>query len=133
MATQNMKEPKMRLDALGLNFGELFVYSLVAVLITAIIIGFTWYGLYWYPLSVVDERPLVEEVPLEIMPRLPSTLEEAYDIYTEGEVSRLTSFGYIDEEAGIVHIPAAEAERLLLEEGFPTRGEVTTREDSSMD
>ncbi|MEO0565618.1 MAG: hypothetical protein AAF125_26155 [Chloroflexota bacterium] len=131
MATQNMKEPKMRLDALGLNFGELFVYSLVAVLITAIIVGFTWYGLYWYPLSVVEERPLVEEVPLEIMPRLPSTLEEAYDIYTDGEVGRLSSFGYIDEDAGIVHIPVAEAERLLLDEGFPTRGEVTTRDSDT--
>jgi hypothetical protein len=128
MATKNMNEPKMRLDAVGLNFGEIFVYGLVAVLITVIIVGFTWYGLYWYPLSAVEESPLVEQVPLEVMPLLPDTLAEAYDIYTDGEIARLESYGYVDEEAGIVHIPVAEAERLLLEEGFPTRGEVSSRE-----
>ena len=39
------------------------------------------------------------------------------------EEERLHSYGYVNKEAGIVHIPIEDAMRLTLERGLPTRTE----------
>jgi hypothetical protein len=39
----------------------------------------------------------------------------------EEENNKLSSYGWVDENAGIVRIPIEEAKRLLLEKGVPTR------------
>src|SRR5262245_6704309 len=53
---------------------------------------------------------LKQEHPLEEMKRL-----------RREEDSKLKSYGWIDEKAGIVHIPIDEAKKLLIKKGIPTR------------
>lgn len=152
MATNNMNNG-IKPEALGQNYGQLAIFAGVAAVIALLAIASTWYGYYYYPLNQVlggdEAQPLVEQVPLDIMPALPGTLEEAYDIYTAnayaeiGEVEQglgwlysmedqaagvappegiTFSYEVVDEENGIVRIPFEDAQSILLEnDGFPVR------------
>ena len=70
-----------------------------------------------YPLAVSTEPKLPPEPRLQQYPA-----DEIYDFRaTEGR--RLTGYGYVDREAGVVHIPIEDAMRLVVERGLPAREE----------
>jgi hypothetical protein len=135
MATNNMNRGRINPEAVGENYGQLAIYGGVAVVLTALFVAAMWYGYYNNPINNIlggeDARPLREQVPLEIMPMLPETLEEAYDVYTTGEFARLDAFEMVDEGAGIVRIPVADAQAMMLEEGFPVRSEEAASSEAS--
>jgi len=43
-----------------------------------------------------------------------------------GEEQTLNSYGWVDQNAGVVHIPIAEAMKLVAQRGLPTRPAVGT-------
>jgi len=134
MATNNMdRTTRINPEAVGENYGQLAIYGGVAVVVTVLLVLAMWFGYYNNPINNIlggeDARPLREQVPLEIMPQLPEDLEAQYDAYTTGEFDRLNTFEMVDEEAGIVRIPVADAQALMLEEGFPVREETSSDED----
>jgi hypothetical protein len=64
-----------------------------------------------YPLASTTEPRLPPEPRLQQFPRT-----EYYQHY-EAEQQRLHNYGWINKEAGVVHIPIEEAMRLTLERG----------------
>jgi hypothetical protein len=74
-----------------------------------------------YPLAVSSDAKLPPEPRLQQFPR-----NEAYSFRVK-EQERLHSYGYINKEAGVVHIPIEEAMKLTIERGLPSRTEDPTQ------
>jgi hypothetical protein len=72
-----------------------------------------------YPLASSDPK-LPPEPRLQQFPR-----NEVYN-FRVGEEQKLHSYGYVNKDAGVVHIPIEEAMRLTIERGLPTRTEDAT-------
>ncbi|HKE87689.1 MAG TPA: hypothetical protein VKB50_28235 [Vicinamibacterales bacterium] len=68
-----------------------------------------------FPLAVGQEHRLPAGPRLQRFPA-----NEIYEFRTE-ENERLNSYGWIDRNAGTVHIPIADAMRMTLERGLPAR------------
>ena len=68
-----------------------------------------------YPLAASQGERLPPEPRLQIAPR-----EDLRELRAS-EAELLTSYGWVDRNAGIVRIPISEAMRLTLERGLPTR------------
>jgi len=66
-------------------------------------------------------RPALTEPP---PPNLLFNLDEPGNLqkYRESEELRLTTYGWVDRNAGRVRIPIERAKTLLLERGLPVRG-----------
>jgi len=70
-----------------------------------------------YPLATSTEPKLPPEPRLQQFPA-----NEIYN-FRKNEDRRLRSYGYVNKEAGVVHIPIEEAMRLTIERGLPSRTE----------
>lgn len=70
-----------------------------------------------YPLAAGQEDRLPPEPRLQTNPR--ADLREL----RESEDKRLDSYGWVDRNAGIVHIPIDQAMKLTLQQGLPSRPE----------
>jgi hypothetical protein len=68
-----------------------------------------------YPLAASSGARLPPQPRLQQFPR-----NEIYEFRT-AEEQRLDSYGWVNKEAGVVHIPVSEAMRLTLERGLPSR------------
>ena len=63
------------------------------------------------PLQIQNET--APGVRLQVVPGLDRRLEQ------EAELERLNSYGWVDESAGLVHIPIEKAMEVLVEKGLP--------------
>jgi len=70
-----------------------------------------------YPLAVSREGALPPEPRLQTNPR-----EDLADLLAK-EDALLTSYGWVDKNAGVVRIPIDEAMKLTLQRGLPSRQE----------
>jgi hypothetical protein len=70
-----------------------------------------------YPLAAAQEQRLPPAPRLQQFP-----LNERYE-FRRGEESLLQNYGWMNKNAGIVHIPIAEAMRLAVERGLPSRAQ----------
>jgi hypothetical protein len=68
-----------------------------------------------YPLAPAGEVRLPPE------PRLQELPETEIRVFRAAQDRRLHSYGWVDREAGTVHIPIDEAMRLTVERGLPAR------------
>src|SRR5262245_32221641 len=68
-----------------------------------------------YPLAVGQADRLPPEPRLQANPR-----QDLKDL-REAEDLRLTTFGWVDRNAGVVRIPIEEAMKLTLQRGLPSR------------
>jgi len=59
-------------------------------------------------------------------PRLQVSPTETLKQYQSEESSKLSSYGWIDKNAGVVRIPIARATELSLQRGFPIRSSTPT-------
>jgi len=111
----------------GINFRELYITHAVLIGGTLLLIFAIWYSYITYPFyEILDEgQPLFEEFPLEAMPALPDSLAEQYDLRRDEQLALLDSYGWVDEEAQIVHIPVTAAFDLLIEQQSTTTDEET--------
>ena len=68
-------------------------------------------------------------------PRLETDERGQLDSIRIKEEETLNSYGWVDESAGVVHIPIQQAMQLLVEQGLPTRpsadGDTRAEEDRS--
>jgi hypothetical protein len=101
----------------------------VTAIIVHVGIGVMWRGLVKqseetneqrYPLATSIDPKLPPEPRLQQYPR-----EEVYT-FRLNEEEKLHSYGYVNKDAGIVHIPIDEAMRLTVERGLPSRTEDPT-------
>jgi hypothetical protein len=68
-----------------------------------------------YPLAVKQEQRLPPEPRLQTNPR-----QDLADLRT-AEERTLTTYGWVDRNAGVVRIPVEQAMRLVIERGLPAR------------
>jgi hypothetical protein len=68
-----------------------------------------------YPLATAQGERLPPTPRLQQFPR-----NELYQ-FREGEETFLEGYGWMNKEAGIVHIPIEDAMRLMVERGLPSR------------
>ncbi len=96
--------------------------------ISAIIVHVGLAAMYWLLIRESAERVDTERYPLAVNapPRLPAEPRlqqipsgDLYDFRTKEE-AELHSYGWVDKDAGTVHIPIEDAVRLMLERGALT-------------
>jgi hypothetical protein len=74
-----------------------------------------------YPLAAEQEHRLPPEPRLQINPR-----EDLREL-REQENATLSTYGWVDKNAGVVRIPIAEAMKLTIQRGLPARAAGATR------
>jgi hypothetical protein len=100
--------------------GGLFVVTGIVCLLVWVLFGYfnnreTIRGAREYPLAVVQENRLPPEPRLQTNPR-----EDLRELRArEDEV--LTTYGWVDKNAGVVRIPIEEAMKIVVQRGLPTR------------
>jgi len=95
-------------SAVVVHFGIGFVYGLMIDQAMEV-------GEPRYPLAVTQGERLPP------LPRLQQDPPEELRVFRLDEESFLEGYGWMNKDAGSVHIPIAEAMRLTLEEGMPSR------------
>jgi hypothetical protein len=105
---------------------SLFVVGVIVHLLVWVLFGYlsgreTRLGAREHPLTVTRETPLPPEPRLQINPRGDLRELRAH----EDEV--LTSYGWVDKNAGIVRIPIEEAMKIVVQKGLPARQEPNER------
>jgi len=115
------------------------VYFLLTLGVVTVLCMFGIRGLYSY----LDRReraeqpavnPLVTNVPADTRhiapgypatafpnPRLEDNERDQLNGFLTGEQQRLYSYGWVDQKAGIMHIPIERAMDLLVQRGIPVR------------
>lgn len=73
----------------------------------------------------------VGDVPAPPLPRLQAKPEAEYRAFDVQVTEHLESYGWVDESAGIAHIPIAEAIDLLLDRGLGTTAPTPAEEDEA--
>jgi len=101
--------------ALGLMVAAVFIHFLVWILFDYFASREAVKTRPEYPLAVGIER----RVPPE--PRLQSNPRADLRSLREQETATLTSYGWVDRNAGTVRIPIDQAMKLTLERGLPAR------------
>lgn len=98
------------------------------LVVSAIIVEVGLAAMYWLLIRAADERVDTQRYPLAVNtpPRLPDAPRlqqfprtELYDFRLK-ENQQLNSYGWVDKNAGTVHIPIDDAMRLMLERGILT-------------
>jgi len=98
------------------------------LVISAVIVHVGLAGMYWLLIRESTERVETERYPLAVNtpPRLPAEprlqqfpRNELYE-HRLREDTQLNSYGWVDKNAGTVHIPIDDAMRLMLERGALT-------------
>lgn len=80
-------------------------------------------GLIWSGINTPPAKPKVDSVLLQskITPSPQVGSGEALKALRATEAAALTTYGWVDKDKGIVHIPIDKAMELLLQRGLPTR------------
>jgi hypothetical protein len=87
-------------------------------------------GILWVALRIGLSEPLpsrVQLIPANVTappvpgPGLDAVPEIRLDNYLQQENTLLNNYGWIDRQAGIVHIPITQAMQLMVEQGVPAR------------
>lgn len=107
--------------------GILWAGGILAVLaVVAALVAFGLFQFLYRRPQLVPPNPMAaeqQEFPTE--PRLEANPAAGYQELRSTEQQRLDSYGWVDREKGIVHIPIERAMEIQLERGFPTRTEGT--------
>ena len=125
---------------IDVNVGYKFGFWLAVAMLTSagIVFGSFWFFergaktadalVQKYPLAIVREAPLPN---LQTQP-----FKDLYEL-RQGENRKLTSYGWVDKEGGVTHIPIDRAMEVMLQKGFPARADggnalnVVTQDSSS--
>ncbi len=96
----------------------------LAVLLTLLLV----YGLLRLLLAGWLNQPLTAGPQVALVtpvaapgPGLVAAPSQALDAYLQEQARRLGSYGWVDREAGIVHVPITQAMEMLVEQGLPAR------------
>jgi hypothetical protein len=122
-------------------------YKFVLWLFISMIVSFgIVYGAFWFfegqarsADKAAQKYPLAAALPHK-EPPTPNLQKQPFkDIYMlrQGESEKLTSYGWVDKEGGVTHIPIDRAMEIMLQRGFPARTDggnalnVVTQDSSS--
>jgi hypothetical protein len=125
----NAENPHVRHEASDIDFGLVLTFALGLVGATPLIL-FTVWLLFGY-LTTRENRPVQREFPLAAQqenrlppePRLQTNPRQDLDDMRAEEDRTLTTYGWVDRDAGIVRIPIEEAMKLVVSRGLGVRQE----------
>lgn len=119
----------VRAEIRDTNMPALVILGGTIVVTVAIVMLFCWwlFGIYTYvqPLGP-PSTPFASARPLPPEPRLQPKPENDLQQYLREERSELNSYGWVDRQNGVVHIPIDRAMKLLLKQGLPVRSSTQT-------
>ena len=115
---------------------------MISLVITGILIYYIIWGVFYF-LDAYDKQhqqsrsPLIEaktntrEVQAQKIqsfpePRLEEDERTELDGFRYGEEQELNSYGWVNEKAGVTHIPIEQAMQLILQRGLPTTPQAGT-------
>jgi hypothetical protein len=99
----------------------------IVLAVTALVVQLTIWGMMvLFDGIEVRNEPAVSPMAtpagtLPPEPRLQTTPWRDLEQFRAGEVQYLNSFGWVDKQTGVAHLPIDRAKDLLLERGIPTR------------
>ena len=106
----------------GYKFG---LWLAVSMLIS---IGIVTGAFYFFEGQEKSANALAQKYPLAVgqskQPPTPNLQNQPFkDLYTlrQGEMEKLSSYGWVDKEGGIARLPIDRAMEVMLERGFPAR------------
>jgi hypothetical protein len=103
--------------AIWLTLSALVVHVLMWVMFRVFVTQREAASVTEFPLALGQEHRLPAE------PRLQRFPANEMSAFRSGENERLNNYGWIDRNAGTVHIPIDEAMRLTIERGLPARAQ----------
>lgn len=111
---------------MGTNIGRLIVGVGVSGGIIAWVFIMYLTGWVTIPMERLEAgEPLIYEVDFALIPRLPDSLAEQYDLLRDNQLEQLTVYEWADESANLARIPVEEAFTILLEnDAFRTGDDV---------
>jgi hypothetical protein len=127
-AAHEVEDHSVHHESKDINISGVFAFAVGLFVVTAIIQVLVWLlfmyfggreaaaqGAPMYPLAVAQGNRLPPEPRLQTHPR-----EDLKDL-RDGEDVILNSYGWVDKNNGVVHIPIGDAMKLTLERGLPAR------------
>lgn len=104
------------------------VYTGIGLALTAAAVGVFVYGIFRYlgghAIATIQSNPMsVEDQQIPPTPRLEEHPAIELQQLHANEDRMLSTYGWIDQKTGVVHIPIDRAIDLQLQRGFPTRNE----------
>jgi hypothetical protein len=104
------------------------VYTGIGLAITAVAVGIFVYGIFRYlgghAVATIQSNPMsVEDQQIPPTPRLEEHPAIELQQLHADEDRMLSTYGWVDQKTGVVHIPIDRAMDLQLQRGFPTRNE----------
>jgi hypothetical protein len=100
------------------------VYLLLATISVLFLMQRLYVAFARYEASRQPPPPIMQTAPNRTppMPRLQAIPTLDLERMHRDEDAVLSSYGWVDPQAGLVRIPIEEAKRLVLQRGFPARG-----------
>ena len=128
MSGEHTDNPAVQHEESDVNIRAILGFAL-ALLVVAIVVHIAIWGLFryfeastarseaqpTYPLATKQEQRLPPEPRLQINPR-----QDLSDLRA-AEDQTLTTYGWVDRNAGVVRIPIEQAMKLTIERGLPAR------------
>jgi hypothetical protein len=104
------------------------VYTGIGLAITAVLVGIFVYGIFKYlgghAVATIQSNPMsVEDQQIPPTPRLEEHPAIELQQLHADEDRMLSTYGWVDQKTGVVHIPIDRAMDLQLQRGFPARNE----------
>jgi hypothetical protein len=107
--------------------GGIFAFAVTLIVTLVVVSGLVW--VFYSSLRREAAQPVPAEFPLAATsmrrlppePRLQTEPREDLRTLRESEERTLTTYGWVDKNAGIVRIPIDQAMKLTVERGLPTR------------
>lgn len=118
---------RRRHEVQDVRLRPLVIFGLI-LLVTAVVIHLgIWWALQVWSGDELVMQPLLPPAPITPAPQpapgvQPFPWAELESLRSE-QLSRLESYGWLDEEGGVVHIPVERAMELLVERGVPARAD----------
>ena len=127
MSGEHTDNPAVHHEESDVNIRAILGFA-AGLLVFAIVIHIAMWGLFrffdaqashqeppTYPLAAMQEQRLPPEPRLQTNPK-----QDLADLRT-AEERTLTTYGWVDRNAGVVRIPIEQAMKLAIERGLPAR------------
>lgn len=100
------------------NVGPLVTAMLATLAVVIVVIAVVWWGFQAWQ-TPVEPSPLGDRPVVEGQPRLQVNPPKDLAVLEARARERLQSVGWVDREAGVVHMPIDYAMSVLVERGLP--------------
>ena len=124
MSSQHHNAPYETTDADAKQVSVWTISIFVTILAGLISMAALLFGFVKFPVSL-DRTPTAAEYERNLppTPRLQTTPKEDLLDFRAAERAALSSYGWVDRNKSIVRIPVADAMKLTLERGLPSRAQ----------